>query len=344
MSRTTLVNRSNNFDFLRLLFASLVIVSHSYPLTGKAEAIGILTNGQLSLGSLSVNCFFIMSGYLIMTSLQRSKTPQEYMWKRILRLYPAYLILLLLTMLFLPIVYQGKNIFHEETYWSYFPNALSLYKIQYEVKGIFESNPYPRAINGSLWSLSYEFTMYIALLLLFPLRKYKYLKVIVIIIFLSSFYCSITETHFLGNTMKKIYLLPIEFYRLCTYFIAGSVLVFIKFQKINIFLVRCLLFASLILSLYFGFYKYVSPILLPLLILLIGVNKDKYISSIGEKIGDISYGVYIYAFIVQQALMYYFGLGTLPLMLASIIITYILAYASWHLIEKKMLTYKNLVR
>lgn len=337
-------NRSNNFDFLRLLFASLVIVSHSYPLTGKAEAIGILTNSQLSLGSLSVDCFFIMSGYLIMMSLQRSKSPQEYMWKRLLRLYPAYIILLILTILFLPVVYKGPNIFSEKSFWTYFPNSLSLYRIQYEVKGIFESNPYPRAINGSLWSLSHEFTMYIALLLLFPLRNYKYLNIIVIVIFLSSFYCMVTESYFLENTMKKIYLLPIEFYRLCTYFMAGSVLVFINFQKINKFWIRSLIFLALTASLYFGFYKYVSPVLLPLLILQIGVNKDKYISNIGEKIGDISYGVYIYAFIVQQALMYYFGLGTVPLMLASIIITYILAYASWHLIEKKMLAYKNLVK
>lgn len=344
MNIATQINRSNNFDFLRLLFASLVIVSHSYPLTGKAEIIGTLTNGQLSLGSLSVDCFFIMSGYLIMTSLQRSKSPQEYMWKRLLRLYPAYIVLLIVTMLFLPVLYTGLNIFSEKTFWSYFPNTLSLYNMQYEVKGVFENNPYPRTINGSLWSLSYEFTMYIALLFLFPLRKHKYLNIIVIIIFLSAFYFTVTESYFLGNTMKKIFLQPIEFYRLCTYFMAGSSLVFIDFKKINLFWVRCLLFLALIISLYFEFYKYVSPVLLPLLILLIGVHKTRYISSIGSKTGDISYGVYIYAFIIQQTLMYYFGLGTIRLMLASIVITCIFAYGSWHLIEKRMLTYKNLIK
>ncbi|WP_426476883.1 acyltransferase family protein [Chryseobacterium sp. CBSDS_008] len=344
MNSTTNINRSNNFDFLRLLFASLVIVSHSYPLTGKPEIIGILTKEQLSLGSLSVDCFFILSGYLIMTSLERSKSPQEYMWKRMLRLYPAYILLLLLTMLFLPILYQGDNIFQEKTYWSYFPNALSLYKIQYEVKGVFENNPYPKAINGSLWSLSYEFTMYIALLFLFPVRKHKYLIIIVGAIFLISYYLTITESHFLENTMQKLFLQPNEFYKLCTYFMAGSLLKLINFEKINLFWVRCLLFLTLIASLYFVFYKYVSPVILPLLILFIGVNKNRYISSIGSKIGDISYGVYIYAFLIQQILMYYWGLGTIKLMIASIIISYIFAYASWHLIEKKMLTYKNWVK
>lgn len=344
MTTTTNINRSNNFDFLRLLFASLVIVSHSYPLTGKPEIIGVLTKEQLSLGSLSVDCFFIMSGYLIMTSLQRSKSPQGYMWKRLLRLYPAYIILLLLTMLFLPVIYQGRNIFHEKTYWSYFPNSFSLYKIQYNVKGIFENNPYPKAINGSLWSLSYEFTMYIALLLLFPLRKSKYLSCIVFGVFLLSFYSAITKTYFLENKIYKIFLQPNEFYQLCTYFMAGSSLVFINFKKINFLWVRCLLFLVLIASLYFEVYKYISPVFLPVLILLIGTSSSNYIRDIGKKIGDISYGVYIYGFIVQQTLMYYWGFGTLKLMLASIVITYILAYGSWHLIEKKMLTYKNLVK
>lgn len=344
MDKILNINRSNNFDFLRLLFASLVIVSHSYPLTGKPEEIGILTHGQLDLGSLSVHCFFIMSGYLIMMSLQRSKSPQEYIWKRLLRLYPAYIVLLILTMLFLPVIYTGSNIFSEKSFWSYFPNALSLYKIQYEVNGIFENNPYPKAINGSLWSLSYEFTMYLILVFLFSFRKSKSLIFIIVVIFLISFYCTTTQTGLLGRTMKKIFLQPAEFYRLCTYFIAGSCLVFVNLKKINFSWLKYLLFFSLIVSLYFGIYKNLSYLLLPILILLIGTSTTQYISNIGKKIGDISYGVYIYGFIVQQTLMYYFRLETIPLMLASMVITYILSYASWHLIEKKMLTYKNLVK
>ncbi|WP_313093023.1 acyltransferase family protein [Chryseobacterium flavum] len=344
MGTATNINRSNNFDFLRLLFASLVIVSHSYPLTGKPEIIGVLTNEQLSLGSLSVDCFFIMSGYLIMMSLQRSKSPQEYIWKRLLRLYPAYIVLLMLTMLFLPVLYQGNNIFHEKSYWSYFPNSFTLYKIQYEVKGIFENNPYPKAINGSLWSLSYEFTMYIALLFLYPLRKSKYIIYIVTGIFLISFYFTVNKVPFLGNTMKKVFLHPDQFYRLCTYFMAGSSFVFINFKKMNFLWVKWLLFFILLASLYLEIFKYVSPVILPLLILLVGTSSTQYINNIGKKIGDISYGVYIYAFIVQQTLMYYWGLGTLVLMVVSIMITYLLAYGSWHLIEKKMLTYKNMIK
>lgn len=340
----TEINRSNNFDFLRLLFASLVIISHSYPLTKKIEPVAVLTNTQLDLGSLSVDCFFIMSGYLIMISLLRSKSVKEYLWKRLLRLYPAYIILLLLTMLILPFVYQGANIFSEKTYWSYFPNALSLYKVQFKVKDIFDNNPYPKVINGSLWSLSYEFTMYISLLLLFPLRTFKYIKYLIFSIFLISFYCAVTEHYILGQTMKKINLDPKQFYRLASYFLGGSTLVFFNLKKYNHLITRLALFAALLASIYFEIYKYVSPVLLSILILLVGIHRSNYISMVGKKIGDISYGVYIYAFIVQQALMYYLNLTTFELILATVIITYAFAFCSWHLIEKKMLKYKNIVK
>ena len=59
----------NNFDFLRLVFSSAVIFSHSFPLTGKEEIFTVLTNNQLGLGGLSVNVFFALSGYLIFISL-----------------------------------------------------------------------------------------------------------------------------------------------------------------------------------------------------------------------------------------------------------------------------------
>jgi peptidoglycan/LPS O-acetylase OafA/YrhL len=285
-----------------------------------------------------------MSGYLIIGSLQRSRSFWGYTWKRLLRLYPAYIVLLMLTMLFIPFIYQGNRIFTEPTYWSYLPNALSLYKIQYDVNGVFENNPYPKAINGSLWSLAYEFTMYIILLLLFPFRKFKYLYFILLIMFLISSYCTMTKSYFLGNTMKKIFLQPAEFYKLCTYFMAGSLLGLINLEKINFLWVRWLAFVFLVWSLYLNWYIYISFLFLPILIIFTGISSSRYINNIGKKIGDISYGVYIYAFLVQQTLMYYFKLGTIQLMILSIAITYILAYVSWHLIEKKMLTYKNLLR
>ena len=160
--------KQNNFNILRLIFASTVIISHSYPLTNNIEIFSKITNNQIDLGSISVEIFFIISGYLIFTSLHCSKSIISYLWKRILRLFPALVIMLLITILILPFITNSNNIFLQKDYYSYLYNNLTLYRVQYSVKGIFENNPYPKAINGSLWTLRYEFTMY--LFLIIPVR------------------------------------------------------------------------------------------------------------------------------------------------------------------------------
>ena len=118
---------------------------------------------------------------------------------------------------------------------------------------------------------------------------------------------------------------------------------YVDIKKINTLILRVALFFILILSLYFNFFNLVAPLVLPLLILLIGTLKTKYISSIGEKFGDISYGVYIYGFLVQQCLMNYFGFNVYELTFYSLIITFTLAYLSWHFVEKPMQKFKNFI-
>lgn len=85
-------DHSTNFDFIRLLLASFVLISHSFPLTGEKEILNILTNNQLEFGGLSVNLFFVLSGYFIFISVQKSKSFKNFVWKRILRLFHTLII------------------------------------------------------------------------------------------------------------------------------------------------------------------------------------------------------------------------------------------------------------
>ena len=91
MEKTTLRN-NNNFDFLRLLFATFVIITHSYPLTGAPEIdwLNQLTEKQLTFSYIGVRGFFIISGYLIFESLIRSETLASYAKKRHLSLRISY--------------------------------------------------------------------------------------------------------------------------------------------------------------------------------------------------------------------------------------------------------------
>ncbi len=331
----------NNFDFLRLLFASLVIVSHSYPLSGNGEILYTLTR-QLTLGEISVDCFFIMSGYLVFTSLKTSSTFSNYLWKRFLRLFPALIVLVVFTLFLLPLLYGSIHIFHEKTYWTYGFNVLTLYRVQDKVNGIFEHNPYPKTINGSLWSLCYEFTMYIALAVLFVIRRKPYVKYLLLLAFASVTALYLFAPNALHIYFAKILLDSRQLYHLAIYFIAGSLLCFINLKKINLPYIRWLLFGILVISMVAGVFKYVSLFVLPLFISLIGIHSTPYLNQIREKIGDLSYGAYIYGFLVQQCLMNYFPLHVGALMTLSLIIAFGLAYLSWHCVEKKMLRYKNL--
>ena len=337
------MDRHNNFDFLRLLFASTVIFSHSFPLTNNPEIISVITNNQIGLGGLSVEIFFIISGYLILNSLKYSKTPLNYFWKRCLRLYPALIVMLLFTLVVVYFIYQGNNIFLERDFKSYLPNNLKLYKVQYNIKGVFENNLYPNAINGSLWSLCYEFSMYIFILLLFPFKNNKkVLFSILIVFYLFTTYANYFNQSLFIDAFHKIRLESNLIYKLAAYFIAGSLLSLVDLKKYNTLPIKLSLFGLLLISIFFNFYAAICIVVMPIFILLVGLSFSKTLNYIPSKIGDISYGVYIYGFLVQQTLMNYYNFNPYILCILSLIITYILSYLSWHFVEKKCIKYKNL--
>lgn len=96
--------RFNNFDCLRLVAASMMVMSHSFDLLGKPDTVGknseplvTLTNNQMSLGSLGVWIFFSASGYLITQSLLRSSSYKVYFVKRFLRIFPALILDLIIS-------------------------------------------------------------------------------------------------------------------------------------------------------------------------------------------------------------------------------------------------------
>lgn len=91
----------NNFDFLRLIFASLVIVTHSYALLGLVENDLFMQISQVyPFSYIAVRGFFVISGYLIFQSLIRSGSLISYFWNRFLRLFPALIVVLFLTVFF----------------------------------------------------------------------------------------------------------------------------------------------------------------------------------------------------------------------------------------------------
>ncbi|MEF8716475.1 MAG: acyltransferase family protein [Candidatus Accumulibacter necessarius] len=83
----------NNFDLLRLLFAGTVCLVHAYELSGFSELAVI---SQVLSSGMAVKGFFVLSGFLIFMSFERSTSLSSYAMKRIRRIYPAYFTVVML--------------------------------------------------------------------------------------------------------------------------------------------------------------------------------------------------------------------------------------------------------
>lgn len=340
-----MISRSNNFDFLRLVFASLVVITHSYALSGatQGDPLSHLTNGQMEFSYLGVHGFFIISGYLIFKSLLRCKGLSDFYWKRLLRLFPALLVILFLTVLLAPAVYESSVPYlQNKSVYTYIPQNITLFFRQKGIDGVFESNPYKHSINGSLWTICYEFSMYVMVSLLFFIRKKTFVKTVVILLFISSYIFSIFQPYFLYGLFLKMALGSNHFYNLMCFFAGGMVLTYLNTNKRTENILIILSFIVLIVSIYLNISRYTCYITLPLLVILLGKRSTRYLNKVGDVIGDTSYGIYIYSFPIQQALMYFYKLDTVPLLIFSLPLSILLGYLSWHLIEKKALGYKDL--
>ncbi|MGZ9675112.1 acyltransferase family protein [Flavobacterium sp. GNP001] len=337
------VFKANNFDFLRFLFAIFVVVSHSYALTGLGETsqwLSKITNHQINWASIGLNGFFVISGYFIFQSLERSRSLHDYFKKRILRVFPGLLVVLIITVCLLPLLHRaGNTIFKQVDFYTYLPRNLSLFGFQSTVAGVFNTNYY-HAINGSLWTIRYEFSLYIALGLLFFIKeKINKVRIFLWIVFFCMYLFYVFAMDRFGAS-KLATLQGYEFFNLGTFFAAGSALASIKFEKLVSVTLLVLSFIILILALYFGNYSLIKHLFFPVLVLCIGFTAIPFFSTFG-KYGDSSYGIYIYSFPVQQILIFCYYIDVYCLIIVSAFISIVCGFCSWHLIEKKALRFKK---
>lgn len=338
--------QTNNFDFLRLLAASLVVVGHAstvlYNKPFEWDITGILTG--ISMPKTGVMIFFVISGYLVTGSSERRKSIVDFFLARVFRIFPAVIVLILLTVFILgPLVttYSYSEYFSSETTWRYLQN-MSLFRMYYHLPGVFENNVYPGSVNASLWTLPYEFTCYLfiaALSVIYLLRN----KWAVLVIFLFCFTAFLLFRE--ENNKIVIPVLGIDFKNftiLFLYFMSGSVYyLFRKNIPLNIY--------GLLLSLLFclamrqgvvkqEFYVFV----LPYIVLWIAFTRHIPFQRAGRW-GDFSYGLFLYSFPVQQTLLHFFpATFNLPVfILLSFICTLPIAVMSWYFVEKPALGWRK---
>jgi peptidoglycan/LPS O-acetylase OafA/YrhL len=336
----------NNFGLLRFIFAMCVLVSHSIELVDGNRSREPLTYifGTLSLGEFGVDGFFLVSGYLITQSFENSVSLLSFLWKRVLRIYPAFIVAFVLSIVVVgPLSGADMNALRGTGWIRQIIQMLFLGVPL--LPNAFADLHYP-SLDGAMWTIPYEFSCYliIGILGLFGMLRRRWIIgfAVIVLLLVSAFF-------HIGNSAFK---LPPNFagtpndaVRFASLFLCGTAFyVFrdaIPYRNDLAGIAATALFAFLFnhateelamrtlggyLIFWFAFLK-----------------RTPRLNRINNKT-DISYGTYLYAWPIQSLLIKFVpGITPLPIVILTTIFAASLAYFSWRLIEKPSLSLKSLL-
>lgn len=335
--------RNQRFDTLRLLAALLVLWSHAFPLSGQPERepLARLT-GLDTLGGVGVAIFFVLSGYLLTLSWERRPYVWEFARNRALRIYPALVVLCVLSVCVLGPALTRLPL---AEYWThamtrgYWVTATA-WQVAYPLPGVFESNPLPHAVNGSLWSLPYEVRCYVVLVVMSVLPLSLRWKVLGLLAVLAAALwwrppgAEVFDRHW-----------GVDYYhlKLGWLFFAGCALA--AWRQVVHGWRPLWLAAVMVLSAWLvdGGARWLLIWLAAASVVVWLARDAVWLPAWPERWGDWSYGVYLYGFPVQQALAHWGAheCGLTAYILSATLITLALGAASWHVVEKYALRWKR---
>lgn len=332
-----------NFDFLRLAAATLVVFSHAF-LIGEGSEVSepfVRLNGpHNALGVYGVHCFFIISGFLVTTSLARSNGTLDFLWRRFLRIYPALLVSVVVCAFILVVPFSSRG--PASAFTTLAPLRFIAANLVWPGSGYrlvdvtFYPGPLGIIINGSLWSLGFELLCYVAIAAI-------------------GYIIGIRASTIAGTTL--VLLIAIGLSRFSTWsfvndvtlvapgFFVGSFLFAIGLHK------RRSLFSSIMLvtvsavalaiAFAFGALLRVFPIAAASPLILLATSRSIRLPRV-RRVGDISYGTYLYGWPVEQFLRALIGpVSGWLLFAAALPVTYLCGFISWRLVERPALRLKS---
>ena len=334
--------RDNNFNLVRFLAATAVIVFHSYALTDHwtDEPLWRLSSGSANLGNLGVTMFFVVSGFLVSKSFVERRAFGAFVAARILRVYPGLLLATVFT-----IVIAGAC---STVSWTaflgdaqtrdYFWRTASGWSVRDLLPGAFAANPFPHSVNGSLWTLPVELRMYVGCAICGALTLLRRPGPFNVLFALAIAVIAWRPDWFPVAPNDAVVR------RLALAFAVGA------FAWVNRRHIALSPLAALVALLLLAADPYAitrGVLFVPLLayVLLTFALHPVLRFAAYNRLGDYSYGLYVYAFPVQQALLVAAPrMSPLQLFAAAFVVTLGLAAASWHGVEKPALGLKSRFR
>jgi len=333
--------RYNNFTLLRLLLATLVILSHSLQIAagGPSGDPLVRLTGNFNLGDIAVDAFLVISGFLITQSWEGAPRPKEFLAKRIARIYPGFVLCgLLCGLVAAPMMFGWK------AYYSVFPwTSLVAWLLVLQFHGptiVDNVHDTTWPFNGPTYSVFYEFLCYLGLLVLgWSGLLGKRFAVPLVYAATALVFLFRTNLVAVNNAFYVEYVfIPLIMVRFAIFFLAG--VIYYQYRKSIRFNLTGYAVAGLVAgtALFLGDTGSVLLSLsLPYLVFGAAFAPVGWLRRC-SKAPDISYGTYLYAWPIQMELHNRFlGLSAMTCFFLATGLAYACGFASWELLEKRAL-------
>lgn len=333
-----LANPHNNFGLLRLVMALAVVVSHAFSVTdGQVQGEPWFQTTGFTLGEHAVNGFFAISGFLVTMSFVR-RGWRDYIVARFLRIAPGLIAATLIVALVLGGLMTTLDVsayFSDPRLWSFISRTLTTFKSAAALPGVFENNPLQFPL-GTVWTLKYETLCYIGVLVAGfagVLARPRIALAAMLALTLAVILREVLTPNGPKGT-ETVFRLPLIF-------LAGGV-IYLYREKVPLSLpFLALALAALVPLSFTPLYKAALYLVTAWGILVLALAPVLTRRST-EPPADLSYGVYLYGWPVQQALHALLpSLGAVALLWPSLAATVVVAALSWYLVEKPALGLKR---
>jgi peptidoglycan/LPS O-acetylase OafA/YrhL len=330
---------TSGFDYLRIGLAVGVVLQHSIITTDRPLGSAIFGGWTRPLLAFILPMFFALSGFLVAASLLKKPSIPSFMALRFVRLVPALAVEVLLSALILgPLIttLPLHAYFSGAEFWKYFLNIVG--DIHFTLPGVFAHNPLPNTVNGSLWTVPFELECYLALMIVylcgFIIRPKLLLGAIVVLTLAGT---ALTFARYNPILQGG----PVGGRALVIAFLAGVALqVYAHRVRLNLatFAVCTILSALLLLRFETSFFACIPMAYVTVYLGMLNPRKVPVLFS-----GDYSYGLYLFAFPLQQLEVLLFPHYRWWGYNAAFTLVTGFAYAafSWWCIEKPILSQKK---
>lgn len=300
--RDCIDKKSNNLNLIKFIAAILVIFSHPFRISRNTmDPLDSFTDGQISFGGVAVALFLFASGFYVTKGLFKRKKGVLYFKNRFARIYPAFVAVIIATAFIIgPLIskYSFKEYFGRKDTYLYLLYILMIPR--YILPGVFEKNPYPGVVNGSLWTIPLEVICYIGLYIVYVCKflNKKVLKILNPLLLIGI--CVIFGFRVTGIYKYHLYLRPLLiFFMGIQYYIFRDEIKLDRKKALEILVVAFGLFL-----LHWGDIAaiYCFPYLFSMLMF-----SEKQVSEKIASLGNYSYAIYLVAFPIQQIFVSCFG-------------------------------------